>query len=506
MDYQLDIKYLDQEDLVYELTLRGIPVTPDQSVTNLRSRLRPLLKLEERDETITYPSYPFDIKEELPTITQKLEKLNKDIIKVPHKTKSKIIFRRIQSRLVHLLRRTDRIKTDDLSAELKQQRAQLLGKILAALDELETVSKTDPNLSSLFDQEHDSDSEGINQNNPPDHNCSVNKDNTSQTGNTNSTPIQIPSTSKVPSCIRSEPIYKWNVKFSGDSKESVYSFLERVSELSLARNVSERELFHSALDLFSGKALQWYRSNRTRFSDFYELSTLLISHYGPPDYKIRLYNDILNRTQDQTETFIDYFACMNSMFRRHGSVPADAQLDIIIRNLSPFYTMNLPSDIKTMQQLEDECLKIEVKKYRADSYIPPSRRRQGIVDPSFAFISDNIPTNTTQNASNIFSVNSIFSGNPSTNPVYDDPINNNLPCGNPTSGNSVPINFNNVNSNLGVQALNQQSVRQLICWNCRASGHLNKQCTAPKSKYCYRCGLQNYTTKTCPRCNSKNSH
>lgn len=36
---------------------------------------------------------------------------------------------------------------------------------------------------------------------------------------------------------------------------SVHRFLERVSELRTARNVSEAELFEQALDLFDGRAL-----------------------------------------------------------------------------------------------------------------------------------------------------------------------------------------------------------------------------------------------------------
>lgn len=57
------------------------------------------------------------------------------------------------------------------------------------------------------------------------------------------------------------PIYKWGVTFDGERKSSsLNSFLERVTELAYARGVSERELFLSAIDLFTGKALIWYRS------------------------------------------------------------------------------------------------------------------------------------------------------------------------------------------------------------------------------------------------------
>ena len=63
-------------------------------------------------------------------------------------------------------------------------------------------------------------------------------------------------------------IEKWNLKFSGEVKKlSDHNFLERVEELRLARNLSTKQIFDSAIDLFEGKALNWFRGNRTRFHD-----------------------------------------------------------------------------------------------------------------------------------------------------------------------------------------------------------------------------------------------
>lgn len=185
----------------------------------------------------------------------------------------------------------------------------------------------------------------------------------------NSTRMPVASTS------RAQPVSKWQLKFSGDSRGmSVHSFLERVEELRVARAVSKHQLFESAIDLFESKALLWYRSNCQRFNDWKSLSDLLIKHYEPPDYRARLFEDILSRTQDPNESFVDYFSCMLSLFRRHGSINRDMQLDIITRNLAPFYTMQLPT-VHTLAHLEDECLKLEQMKHRADHYKPPSRRR-----------------------------------------------------------------------------------------------------------------------------------
>ena len=50
-----------------------------------------------------------------------------------------------------------------------------------------------------------------------------------------------------------QPISSWGIKFNGDSK-NIFYFLERVSDLSQARNVSEEELFTSAVEFFVGEA------------------------------------------------------------------------------------------------------------------------------------------------------------------------------------------------------------------------------------------------------------
>lgn len=51
---------------------------------------------------------------------------------------------------------------------------------------------------------------------------------------------------------------------------------------------------------------------------------------------------------------------IKAMFVRHGDIPEDQQLDLVICNLAPFYSMQLP-DVNS--ELENACLKLEVKKF-----------------------------------------------------------------------------------------------------------------------------------------------
>lgn len=45
---------------------------------------------------------------------------------------------------------------------------------------------------------------------------------------------------------------------------------------------------------------------------------------------------------------------------------------------------------------------------------------------------------------------------------------------------------------------------QMVCWNCDARGHIFRDCpSSTRIIHCYRCGLKNATTPSCPNCNYK---
>jgi hypothetical protein len=107
----------------------------------------------------------------------------------------------------------------------------------------------------------------------------------------------------------SVPISKWNVKYSGDDRDmSLSAFLARVEELMVARHATKQDLFDCAIDLFSGKALIWYRANRKNATDWNSLVTLLRGQFQPADYNDRLFDEIRQRTQGSDETIGLYLA------------------------------------------------------------------------------------------------------------------------------------------------------------------------------------------------------
>lgn len=426
-----ELNRLRKDELRYELSARGFRTTDSQTVKDLRSLLKPLLKLEEAERSLEYPEMKLVLSEELVIIEDKLTELS-TIAKQPNFSGVQIF-----SRLLHLTSRLDRLQPENDGDVAK---VNLLREKVSSLLKYTEDKPSGEDLASLL--AGDPDNEEPTDSSDEEVNAAANFPSLMRT-----------STRNVLELSQCRPdIRKWNIQFSGNLKEmSVHNFLERVEELRHARNTSGAHLFNSAIDLFTGKALQWFRSNRERFSDWTSLKDLLEKHYEPPDYRARLFKDILNRTQDPSESIVDYLTCMNSMFRRYGRVEEDIKLNIIVRNLAPFYSTQLPS-VSSLQDLEDACLILERKKYRAESYVPPSRKKNGFVDPDFAFVSA--------------------------------PYGEGVSVVHPTASSSRSSD--------------------VVCWNCQKAGHVRNACPEPKKTVCYRCGKMNVTVRQCPNCSPGN--
>lgn len=437
--WKMEVNRLKKDELKYELEIRGVSAA-DASVDALRAQLRSMLKLEASQNPLSSPEYNLDSVAELKILEGKLLELFK-LVDSFEGTRENTRYVGIQSRLVHALKRTDRIPVASLGEEGTKTRSVYLAKFLELLDKLDAKPKTElsADVSRLYESPRGEEAR---------------TDSSSEEGEDgNVTTAIIPKS-------RSVPVHRWNLTFSGESNGlSVHNFLERVDELQQARNISDRELFEQALDLFEGKALLWYRANRVRFSDWKGLAKLLAQHYQPPDYKTRLFQDIMSRTQGPSESIVEYLACMTAMFKRYGKVSEDLKLDILIKNLAPFYMMQLPT-VDSLQELETECLKLEVKKYRAENYSPPSHKKRDYVEPSLAYVHVGAST--------------------SNNELVND---------------------------MSVMNVGGTDVRPIerLCWKCNKSGHFARGCTASIGLKCFRCGQPNFTVKNCPKCsiNSK---
>lgn len=367
---KMNVHHLLRDELEYELKMRGVDATT-MKVTDMRASLRSLTKLERANRSMAYADCPFDATTELPAISAKYTELSVLLDEAGTDLTGRVGHRGV-SRVLHLLDRVDLIPlTSDEDATLPKQRGEWLAKVSALLTRFQRFRTSDRevNLSSTI----------------ADASAPASDDDT-EDGSEDDEPAAV-SRSGGPASGSRVPLYKWNVRFSGEPNTlSVMNFLERVEELRLARGYSEAELHRGSLDLFEGKALLWYRSAIRQCRTWRELAVRLKTHYLPPDYRNRLFQELLSRTQGPNEPFVEYFSCIQALIVRYGGMSKAVQLDIVRRNLAPFYLMQLPA-VDTLDELETECLKLETKKFLADHYRAPPRRSDASVEPELACLS-----------------------------------------------------------------------------------------------------------------------
>lgn len=258
--------------------------------------------------------------------------------------------------------------------------------------------------------------------------------------------------------VKTIPVYKWGIKFNSGSGQSIASFLERVEELRRARGVSYGELYESAVDLFSGPALVWYRSTVHRIKSWPELCKEMKIVFQSPGYALRLQQEIFNRTQGEKESIDMFIAAMEGLYGRLSvNVPEPVRLQQIMDNIHPHLQDRLALfDINSVEDLRVMGRKAEGGRLRAAI----SRQLQGnmdVLEPDLA---------------------------------YERPVQR-------RSG----VSAGRVAS---LKSTTPGSTTGKTCWNCGLPGHRFSTCREKRKKFCYGCGQENTIKATCPRCQSKN--
>lgn len=211
-----------------------------------------------------------------------------------------------------------------------------------------------------------------------------------------------------------------------------------------------RELVESALDLFEGKALVWYRSVRALHRSWDSLATALRSEFQTPDHDELLLGEIRRRTQGPKETIGIYIAVMLNLFARLSvSLSENLKLSIIQRNLSPFFQTQLAfQTIESIDQLKALGKKLEFQRSIAEAYVPPPPKAKAM-EADLAYVQ-------VENISGV-----------------------------PTSA---------------ICSTASAPRPGITCYNCDQEGHIRSECRKPFRMKCFGCGNLNFTKRTCPRC------
>lgn len=449
MGFKLIVDRLTKAELIYLIKVRSSTTPTDGKATKLRTTLRTLLTDETNGKTSDAGNYPFTFVEDFEAVAQTKDELT-GLIEEYKITHDKNRAQAIETKFTYGLERITRsVPTNDDEVAKKET---LFTTLSVMRSRYEITTKQPYTLSPPID--------------PADVTTS-----TITTTTTVTSTISVPSVSQASfSGIKPVPVAKWNLHFSGDLKTlSLSAFLERVTELSRARNVTREQLFDEACDLFSGKALVWYRANVALAKNWKELEELLRLEFQPINYDERLLDEIKRRTQGHDESMGMYVAVMKNMFARLSQPhPEDQQLRIILRNMSPFYQTQLGLvDVNTIHDLLVYGRKIEERRYAVENFVPPSKKK-GDLEVDLAYVNTAVAE---------LDVSTISPLRDTTTPVT---------------------------SQLRTAAPPNVSSPTFACWNCGDLSHRAGRCPKPRTKvYCFRCGKPDVTVKSCAKCGNE---
>lgn len=254
---------------------------------------------------------------------------------------------------------------------------------------------------------------------------------------------------------------KWNLKFTGQG--SVANFIERAEELADACGLSHVHLFHCAIVFFSDMALSWFRAVRDSLHSWEELKAKLRATYLSPEYEEDIWNDIRGRTQGPCEKTAIFIAQMRNLFKKLAQRPSEeVQLRIIRRNLLPDLQTQLAlQSFGSVGELEAAAQALENVRLRVQRMRPPPSNPGMVTEPECMY--------QRPRGAQLHVTTAMEQG---VSVTHLDPT--------PSS----------------------DSVSRVVCWNCREPGHLRRKCSRPFQQHCFRCGRQNVTIRSCPRCST----
>ncbi|KAL3272318.1 hypothetical protein HHI36_024204 [Cryptolaemus montrouzieri] len=264
----------------------------------MRSCLRNVIKLKRSGPSLLYPSYSLNCEDEFKIIENKIKEVIGLIDQFNDDMKSSL-YRRINSKFAHMVKRVDRTRpTEDTKRKERSPRPSKASTLLHKLKtRVHTLHTQEPSIldASLFNIRVDSDDDSSSEESDEEVEGAF--------GNSTPKPAEVnKGQSSTSSQVKSFPVTKWNLQFTGVSKDmSVFAYLERVVELSCSRHVNKLELLDSVIVLFKGIALTWFRANRKKITTWNDISFALKKQFQPYDYDDRLFEEAKRRTQGENE-------------------------------------------------------------------------------------------------------------------------------------------------------------------------------------------------------------
>lgn len=262
-------------------------------------------------------------------------------------------------------------------------------------------------------------------------------------------------------------IEKWP-KFSGDSNPvPVVDFLRQIDILSRSYQISSQELRIHAHLLFKDDAYVWFTAYEGKMDSWETLLTYLKMRYDNPNRDRFIREEMRNRKQRPNELFSAYLTDLEAMSQRMMRKMSDEEkFDIIVENMKLSYKRRLALEpVYSVEHLAQLCYKfdaLEANLFNIRSANKPSLLNQIVVEEE---LSD--PKEESDEVD-------LLAIHPKTN---RSAVRN-------TSTSKEPV---------------RESADSNLCWNCRETGHMWRDCCKRKTIFCHICGNADTTAYQCPQ-------
>lgn len=280
---------------------------------------------------------------------------------------------------------------------------------------------------------------------------------------------------------KSIPINQWNVKFSGeDNSLSLSEFLGEVDLFAESEGFSDRELFASAIHLFSGYARKWFKANYTDFNSWHDLVRALKEEFQSEFYDFILLSEIYQRFQGREENFSSFLAEMIILFGKLcNRLSEQYKLYILRKNTLKTHAMAIATlEINSIRQLSTICKRLDTTKMLQEQQNTTTSFSNRYVEP--AFKTPTYVKKTVRPQINVL--------DPEAGSEEDELCEiRRKPFYRPNSHNFTKTKTDKSN---------------FICFNCNQVGHVFRKCPVEKTRdFCFGCGLKDVKIIFCPNCN-----
>lgn len=276
-------------------------------------------------------------------------------------------------------------------------------------------------------------------------------------------------------------------------------FIKEVEFYAKSEDVSEKELFRSAIHLFAGAAKIWFMAGveNGEFSTWKDLVTEMKREFLSPDHDHVSEFRAIERKQRPKEKFQDFFFDMQKLFNSLTKpISERKKFEIVFRNLRADYkgyvvaaNIDNLADLKPFGRKLDATFWYKYENRNQEENSSKSRNQVSELKSN----SKPKPTGSVNRPDKTRSEQKL--NKTEDEKITQKPIRQDQPGEQSQAQNSNVVDK-------GLQAILEKYTppKPGVCYNCRLSGHHQADCDRPKHKFCYRCGFFNFDTKDCPFC------